>query len=337
MKSSPSHPVAVLGAGPVGLAAAAHLFERGFEPIIFEASPAVGASFREFAQVRLFSPWRYNVDKASMRRLATTGWVMPDEEELPTAGELVTHYLSPLAMTMSRHIVLNAHVTSIARSGYDKVKSAGRESVPFMVRAKINGRNQQFLAAAVIDATGTWSNPNPLGANGLPALGEIEQRHRIEYGMPDVLGRLQKRYRGKSVLVVGAGHSAVGSLVALAELAEIDPGTHIHWALRSNTPSRAFGGGAADQLPARGALGLRLQALIEQGRLTVHTGFRIHELYEEQGTLTVVPEMGSNGVDAIHGIDEVICATGSRPDLEMVRELRVQTIPCWKARRNSPP
>ena len=74
---------------------------------------------------------------------------------------------------------------------------------------------RDYLASAVIDATGTWSQPNPLGASGLPAQGEHALRDRITYGMPDVLGAERQRYAGRRVLVAGAGHSAAGSLLAL--------------------------------------------------------------------------------------------------------------------------
>ena len=58
-------PVAVIGAGPVGLAAAAHLVERGLRPVIFERGDSVGASLLEWGHVRVFSPWRYNIDAAA--------------------------------------------------------------------------------------------------------------------------------------------------------------------------------------------------------------------------------------------------------------------------------
>lgn len=318
------HPVAVLGAGPVGLAAAAHLLERGFQPIIFEAAPDVAASFRNFSHVRLFSPWRYNVDRASERLLKGSGWTAPEEDELPTAGELVQRYLKPLSRLLPE-LWFDARVVSVARSGYDKVKTEGRERAPFVVRVQLRDGMRDFLASAVIDATGTWAQPNPLGANGLPAIGEAEFQHRIAYGMPDVLGSQRARYSGKTVLVVGAGHSAVGSLVSLAKLAEEDGAARVHWALRGASPSRAFGGGEADQLPARGELGIRLRQLIETGRLHVHSNFRVRELRQSGGALRVIPEELVGSGMALDGIDEIICATGSRPNLEMVRELRVRT------------
>lgn len=323
MQLMEKYPVAVLGAGPVGLAVASNLLEQGLRPLIFEASAAVGASFRDFSHVRLFSPWQYNVDKAARKLLEASGWTMPDEEAIPTAGELLQLYLEPLAAlpSIGGRLRLQSRVVAIARQGIDKVKTARREQAPFVIRVESKGVIENILAGAVIDATGNWAQPNPLGANGLPALGEEQLAHRISYGMPDIKGNLRSRYMGKTTLVVGAGHSAAGSLIALAELAEADVNTNIHWALRGSNPARVFGGGEADQLPARGELGTRLKALVEQGRLTLHTNFRIRELKETLGGIMVIPEEGN----PIVGIDEIVCATGSRPNLEMLRELRIRT------------
>ena len=327
MQLTEKYPVAVLGAGPIGLAMAAQLLEQGLHPVIFEAGTAVGASFRNFSHVRLFSPWRYNVDGAARKLLEAKGWKMPDEEAIPTAGELLQHYLEPLAAlpAIADRLQLDSRVIAVARKGIDKVKTVGRDQVPFVIRVESQGITRDFLAGAVIDATGNWTQPNPIGANGLPALGEEQLAHRISYGMPDIKGKLRSRYLGKSTLVVGGGHSAAGSLLALADLAEVDRNTHIHWALRSGSPARVFGGGEADQLPARGELGIRLKALVEQGRLTLHTHFRIRELKEAQGTITVLPEEGGDGASPVFGIDEIVCATGSRPNLDMLRELRIRT------------
>lgn len=321
------YPVAVLGAGPVGLAAAANLIEYGLTPLIFEADDAVAASFRDFSHVKLFSPWRYNIDRASRRLLEESGWVFPDVDTVPSAGELLRDYLEPLAAlpAIAANLKLGSRVAAVARQGYDKVKSEDRERAPFVIRVEEGGELRDYLAGAVIDATGNWSRPNPLGANGLPAIGEARLANRIRYGMPDIAGDLRSRYLGRTTLVVGAGHSAVGSLVALAELAEADPATTIHWALRGASPARVFGGGEADQLPARGALGIRLRELVERGRLVVHTHFRVRELAEGNGAVTVLPEDGFEGAGPIRGVEEIVCATGSRPDLDLVRELRVRT------------
>ena len=75
--------VAIIGAGPVGLAAAAHVLERGLQPIVLEAGDNVGHAMRQWGHVQLFSPWEYNIDKAAARLLAATGWNSPETRPVP--------------------------------------------------------------------------------------------------------------------------------------------------------------------------------------------------------------------------------------------------------------
>jgi len=318
-------PVAVLGAGPVGLAAAAHLVTRGFTPLILEAGAQVASNLESYRHVRLFSPWQYNVDKAARQLLIEAGWQAPDPAALPSAGEIVDGYLQPLAAlpAIAANLRLSHRVIAITKAGFDKVNTRGRETAPFVIRAATPEGEREYLASAVIDATGTWSQPNPLGAGGLPAQGENALHDRIAYGMPDVLGAERQRYAGRRVLVVGAGHSAAGSLLALATLAEQAPGTHLVWAIRGRQGARLFGGGEADGLAARGLLGMCLKALKQSGRLALHEDFRIASLSTAAGGITVSSDAGAT----IDGIDEIIAATGARPNLDITRELRVRHDP----------
>jgi N-acetylglutamate synthase-like GNAT family acetyltransferase/NADPH-dependent 2,4-dienoyl-CoA reductase/sulfur reductase-like enzyme len=319
-------PVAVLGAGPVGLAAAAHLLERGLQPLILEAGASVGAHLLDYGHVRLFSPWRFNLDAAMARQLrAAGGWQAPPEEALPLAREVVEQVLRPYAAlpAVAAALRLSTRALAISREGFDKVRTADREQAPFLIRARqADGSEIELRARAVIDATGTWGRPNPAGAAGLPARGEAALAARIAYGMPDVLGGQRARYAGRRTLVVGAGHSAANTLLDLAELALQVPGTLLAWATRGPAPERVFGGDERDGLPARGRLGSALQALHETGRLEYFGGLRIAALREEQGRLTV------EGQDRIlSGFDELIVATGQRPELELTRELRLRLDP----------
>lgn len=322
-------PVAVLGAGPVGLAAAAHLLERGLTPLVLEAGTAVAANLATYRHVRLFSPWQFNVDKAARRLLVRHGWHAPADDGLPTAGELVDQYLAPLAShpALAPHLKFGQRVVAITRAGFDKVKTKGRQAAPFIVRTQTAEGTREFLARAVIDATGTWSHPNPLGANGIAAIGEPELGERISYGMPDVAGVERARYVGQRVLVVGAGHSAAGTLLALAQLAEEDPRTSIVWATRSSRLARVFGGGDADGLRARGQLGQRLKALRDSGSLEMHQDFHIREIAQAGGKLRVTGGLKDGATSSIDGIDRIVCATGARPDLAITRELRVRHDP----------
>src|ERR671910_1481111 len=112
-----AHPVVVIGAGPVGLAAAAHLLAYGLEPLVLEAASGIAASVRDWGHVRLFSPWRYNIDPASKALLVRHGWQEPSADDFPTGDELVGRYLAPLAETPELATVLEtgAWVTTIGR------------------------------------------------------------------------------------------------------------------------------------------------------------------------------------------------------------------------------
>jgi thioredoxin reductase len=319
--------VAIIGAGPVGLAAAAHVLERGLRPIVLEAGASIGHSVRQWGHVQLFSPWEYNIDRAAERLLAPTGWNSPEPQQYPTGAELIERYLEPLATrtALADHIHTTSRVTDISRAGFDKLKTKGRESAPFEIRYQ-NGQGPKVVKAdAVIDASGAWHSPNPAGANGLPAIGETQVASKIAYGMPDVLGKDRARYAGKTVAVLGAGHSAIGTLTDLARLASEVPETNPVWLLRGNDPAKAFGGGANDKLAARGELGAAFAALVAAGRIRVESEFRVSHISADGPRLSAATGAGSCCRQI--AVDELIVATGFRPDLDFVRELRIQLDP----------
>ena len=325
--SKPAKTVAIVGAGPVGLAAAAYALERGLEPIVLEAGDKPGHAVRQWGHVRMFSPWRYNLDPASETLLRGQGWNSPDPDHYPTGGELVEHYLEPLAARteLSQHIHTDARVIAISRAGFDKVKTAGRETAPFEIRYR-NGKGPSTLRAdAVIDASGTWGSPNPSGVNGLEAIGESAHTNRIAYGMPDILGRERTRYTDKTVAVLGAGHSAVGTIIDLARLNDEAPGTQIIWLLRGDKPEKSFGGGANDQLAARGELGRLFAELVRGGRIRVETKFGLTHIAGSAAKLRL--GAGSACCGRHIDVDELIVATGFRPDLSYLRELRISLDP----------
>ncbi len=319
-------PVAVIGAGPVGLAAAAHLVARGETPLVLESGDAVGAGVRGWAHVRTFSPWKYMVDGVAGGMLEATGWTRPDGEAAPTGGELVRDYLEPLAAlpALAPHLRLGRKVTAVTRAGRDKVKDAGRAESEFVVVSRgADGREERHRVRAVIDASGTWTTPSPMGADGLPAEGEAEAADRFVYGIPDVRGADRARYAGKRTLVVGSGHSAFNALLDLAALSVQVPGTEVVWAVRREDGARLWGGEAKDALPARGALGTRLRNVVESGAVRLVTGFRAIRVARVEGALVVHGEGGA----AIGPVDEVVVATGFRPDLDMLREVRLSLDP----------
>jgi hypothetical protein len=298
-------PVAVIGAGPVGLAAAAHLHERGIPFVVFEVGDDVATSIRDWAHVQLFSPWSYNIDPAARRLLDASGWVAPDDGEHPTGGELIEHYLEPLALLpeVGSALRTNRLVTGITRVGTDKITTAGRNDAPFQITTESPFGPERTLARAVIDATGTWLTPNPVGADGSPVIGERHAADLIEAGIPDVLGRDRRRYAKRRVAVVGSGHSAQNAVRDLAVLAGRTPGTEITWIVRRPDPGQMFGGKANDQLPDRITYG--------------HDG------------ATLVAVDGRQ----VGPFDRIVNATGFRPDMTMLSELRVDVDPVLQSAR----
>ncbi|GAA1228494.1 NAD(P)-binding domain-containing protein [Prauserella halophila] len=325
-------PVVVVGAGPVGLAAAAELLERGVEPLVLERGEQAGAAVAEWGHVRLFSRWAEVVAPAALRVLEdglledgvleAGGWHRPDDDAYPTGAQWVADHLRPLAAALGHRVRFGAEVTGVARRGRDRVVDAGRDTEPLTVHVRTTGGEERITARAVIDASGTWRTPNPLGGDGLPALGEGDAAERITRHLPDLReAAVRARYAGRHVVVAGSGHSALTALIMFDELAAEHPDTRVTWLLRRGEVGDAFGGGAADQLPARGELGERAEAAVKAGRIAVEAGFRTDTVERDvHDRLTLATVDGRR----VAGVDEVVALTGFRPDLSWLSELRLE-------------
>lgn len=309
---TPDQPLVIVGAGPVGLAAAAHAVERGLPVTVLEAGPTVGAAVLEWGHVRLFSPWSELVDDAAARLLEPTGWVRPAGEAAPTGREWVEAYLRPLAEALvDRGAVLRvgSEVVGLARRGRDRLVAQGREEVPFAVHLRAaDGGEEVVTAAAVVDASGTWGDPAPAGADGWPAPGE--RGADVAYRVPDLADpQVREQYAGRHVAVVGSGASAHQAVVELAALAQETSGTRVTWLLRRHDADGVFGGEEADELPGRGALGSRARAAASSAYVEVVTGFRTAALEQDGARTTLVAQDGRRVV-----VDRVVAVTGFRPD-----------------------
>lgn len=335
-------PVAIIGAGPVGLATAANLIERGITPVIFEKGAEVGAAIRAWGHIRLFSSWQHNIDPASRRLLEATGWTEPRLTSLPYGSALVEKYLEPLAAVPAIRAALHTSstVTAVSRVGMDITHSRNRGSQPFLVRVEsADGTLREHQVRAVVDTSGTWAQANPLGQAGLPAPGEAEAAAAglITQPLPDVTGADRARFAGKHVLVVGAGHSAANTLLSLGQLAKNGTGTRISWAVRGADASRLYGGGDLDGLPARGQLGSRLRGLVEAGHIELHTSFTTTSFSSPTAGGGLAVTGSTPGGEMTLEVDLLIPATGFRPDLQILREVRLDLDPIVEAPRNLGP
>ena len=318
-------PVAIVGGGPAGLAAAAHLTLRGLPFLLFEAGRTVASNILSWQHVRVFSPWRYNIDKAARQLLEETDWIAPDDEALPTGRELYEHYFKPLAdlPDLKSFIHTNSKVMAIGSKNMDKMKSWDREDLPFVLQVRKHNEVAFYEVRAVIDASGTWNNPNPVGSGGVFAIGEIENSDNIFYGIPDVLGISKGRYANKSIAVVGGGHSAINTIIGLEKLQREFPATTIHWILRKKSLHEVYGGQEKDALPARGALGIGIEQLVNEEKVNVYTPFQVQEIRKHEGKMVLIGHKHDE-LQALPNIDEIISNTGSRPNFTFLREVRLR-------------
>jgi len=311
-------PVVVIGAGPQGLAAAAHLVDRGVPVLVLESGDTAATAVSQWGHVRLFSGWSELVDRAAAHLLAPTGWVAPSAG-YPTGAQWVSEYLAPLATVLRDRIRYGTRVVGVSRRGRDRLVDAGRAGQPFTVHLETaDGTEQRMDARAVIDASGTWSMPNPAGADGLPALGERAAADLLDYRIPDYGNR--DAYAGKHNVVIGSGHSAVTAVIALGRIARRDPSTTVTWVLRRGAVGNTFGGGASDELPERGLLGIKAKGLVNAGLVDLVTGFRVEKITRDGDRAVLTAEDGRT----LPAADHVAVLTGFRPDLTFLSELRLE-------------
>ncbi|PRB15165.1 FAD-dependent oxidoreductase [Microbacterium sp. MYb62] len=307
-------PVVVIGAGPQGLAVAAHLTDRGNDVIVVERGAGPAAAVSEWGHVRLFSGWPELTDTAARRLLEPTGWTAPPSG-YPTGAEWVDQYLAPLAQALGERVRYSTTVTGVSRKGRDRLVDSGRNAQPFVVHTlDAGGEDGRISARAVVDASGTWSLPNPAGADGLPAVGEKRAASQISYRIPQEVSG----YAGQHLVVIGSGHSAAHAALRLSELVRRRPDTTVTWLMRRRTTAHVAGG-AADELPERAALGSRAQKVVASGLVGVVTGFRVAEFRHEEGALTIAAE----NREQVTGVSQVFALTGFRPDVSILSELRL--------------
>jgi thioredoxin reductase len=321
-------PIAIVGAGPVGLAAAAHLRRYDLDFVVLEAGEGVGAAVRQWRHVRLFSAWAQNLDAAAVELLRAGGWPLPRLSQIPTGDELIRHYLEPLAAApaLRGRIMLANRVRSITRLSADRSSREKRDELPFELCIESGGDGTRMPALlharAVIDATGTLDTPKPTGANGLPIAGEAACRDLITYGVPSPRALAAV---GERVLVVGSGHSAMHGIVALT-FAAAHAGRTVHWAFRRENADCILCGDEADRFPARLVLQAKAREAVTAGRVRVHCD-----------TVFARAERTSSGIEMTWAcgqrreFDHVIVATGYKPDHGMTSELQMSLDPIYEA------
>jgi 2-polyprenyl-6-methoxyphenol hydroxylase-like FAD-dependent oxidoreductase len=318
--------VAILGAGPVGLEAALAAVDAGWPFTVYESAARVGGNVARWAHVRLFTPWSMNVSERMARHLRAAGHRPPEgDDRLPTGTQLVTELLEPLAglPEVASHVVCGTRVLGVGREGllkHEEIGTEERAAHPFRILLRCpDGTTTTERASLVLDCTGNYTTPNAAGDGGVPAPGEDELGDRIVRTMPD-LARERDAWRGRTILLIGAGWSAQTTARDLAAFVPSAPGTQVIWAVRRANPT--WGEVADDPLPER-------QAFVESSRRIAAgqvPGMRVElgavvDAFEPDGERILARLRGGAQRDV--RVDRVLSLTGYVPDTTLYRQLQV--------------
>jgi thioredoxin reductase len=326
--------LAILGAGPIGLEAALYARFLGFEVVIHERGDVADA-IRQWGHVRMFTPFGMNCSPLGLAAIQAQdeAYRPPGHEEFLTGSEWIERYLSPLADTdlLSEHLRLGTTVVAVGKEELLKSDLPGHEDRgdwSFRVLARdASGQERIDVFDGVLDCTGVFGQANWLGHGGMPAIGEQSLREKIEYRLPDILGRDRARYAGKHVLVVGAGMSAATNVVALVELAKTEPATRLTWITRREGAANAGGPIAvieSDRLPQRAELARRANQLSrEGGEISYWPRNAVERIAQSSMSPGFEVELSGDHSGMIQ-VDEIIANVGFRPDNRLYEELHVQ-------------
>jgi NADPH-dependent 2,4-dienoyl-CoA reductase/sulfur reductase-like enzyme len=333
--SSATPEVAILGAGPIGLEAALATAQANLPFTLYEAGPRAGHHVRRWGHVSLFSPWRLDVSPRARRRLEAEGWEAPPEGDHPTGKELAERLLDPLAALpeIAPRLELRTRVVAAGRQGllkHEEISTEERARRPFrLLVSGPDGREVVRRADAVLDCTGTYGHPNFTGDGGVPAPGERALGSEITRHLPDLLGSEREAWAGRTVLLVGGGHSAQSAARDLERLAREHPETRTLWALRSPDPD--FGRVPDDPLPERERLVARAAELARGAGAGVEPlPGRVVERFEAadaaaaaDGARIRVVLRGADGATEAVAVDRVLSLTGYVGDRSLHRQLQV--------------
>lgn len=287
----------VVGGGQSGLAAARAGRDRGWEPVVLEASSEPAGSWpRYYDSLRLFSPRRFS---------AFPGHPFPGDPHGYPGRDEVAEYLLSYADGLGVEIRTDARVVDVTADG----PSFGVELA--------DGR--AVSGDALVAASGSFANPHVPAVPGRDAF-EGRVMHVADYRSPE-------EFAGQRIVVVGAGNSAVQVAHELADHAEtslavrdrvrfapqVIAGRDLHWWLRVTR---------ADLLPP--AVLERLVA----GTPVIGTGkYKIALEAGRPDQRPMFTEFTPAGVAWPDGsrerVDAVIFATGYRPHLPYLRSTGV--------------
>lgn len=210
----PIWPLIIIGAGPIGIEAAIYAKKLGVEPLILESAPVIAPTLEALGNLTL-----YPAAKLMMTPLGLEWVGEASSINLFTAKTYRDFYLLPLVEKSGLRIELNCRVESIARSGVTLgvISVEARKAAPFKLLLTTEQGPQTLFAEHIIDASGVYQAPLPLGDNRVVVEGEAEHCLNIEYQIVDFVKHFE-HYNGRKILLFGDTYLAYSSLQRFVEL-----------------------------------------------------------------------------------------------------------------------
>lgn len=319
--------IAIIGGGPIGMEALLYGIMAGADVRLFERG-RVGENVRQWSHVGLFTNWARNRSPLGARLLSARGDILPDLNTSPSGEQLANYLIRLAALPQLRNRILSqTNVVSLTREGllkHDLWGDPRRAFAPFRLMTSGIGGEKVRHFDAVIDATGVYDTPNWVGNGGAPCPGELGLQRYIDYKIPDVNGADQGRFGGKRTLVVGTGHSAATTLLALADLLGSQAATRLIWVVRRGTAKDGslYHIDSRDISSGRRILGERANELAKSGNVDLRLN-TVVERIERRANIFKVRLSDGTSVEC----HNLVAGVGYRPDPELWKELQISQHP----------
>ncbi|KYJ98889.1 flavin-containing monooxygenase [Microbacterium sp. CH1] len=288
----------VIGAGQAGLSASFHLRRRGIEHVVLDADARAGGA------------WQHRWDALTMRDVHGVA-ELPGDTAPPRDGRraniAVPEYFAAYEKAHDLPVLRPVHVRRVHGDAGVLVVEADEG---------------EWRTRTLVNATGTWTQPFIPHYPGMETfLGE--QFHTVDYPGPE-------HFRGKRVLVVGGGASAVQFLGALAPLTETLWVTRRPPVWRDDDFTPEAGAAAVALVEKRVAAGLPPESVVSVTGLMLRPQEREAErlgAYADRRPLFQRIEPG--GVRWADGsferVDVILWATGFRPAIGHLAPLHLRS------------
>ena len=294
----------VIGGGQAGLSSSYHLKKRGIAHVLLDSNPRPGGA------------WQHRWDALTMHDVHRVSDLpddpIPDAADTERANAFVPAYFTDYERTHDLPVIRPVQVRSVRD---DPSTGSGTNVL------RIVADQGTWLSRTLINATGTWTRPFIPYYPGAETFAG-EQLHTVDYPGPE-------HFRGKRVLVVGGGASAVQVLGALRPLTDTIWVTRREPVWRTDEFTAEIGREVVARVEERVRQGLPPRSVVSVTGLMLREQEREAErlgAYERRPMFSRIEPDGVRWADGtFESVDVILWATGFRPSIEHLAPLHLRS------------